>query len=536
MPQDYRHSASAFGIAVKPIAVKPAAGLPAAETASPPEKPPAHKAPRASAQPSLSAPDSGEPWWLCIRFDDLARRIFDPQEGRPHVVIENQRGKHLIFSACPLADAEGICPGMSLNAARALVRDLQVDVRNIDHELQHLQQQAEFYIRFTPTVSIQAPDRIVLEVSRSVRFFGGFQRLLDAVNDTLDSHTVLTGASTAAAASLISYYRRPMLVTQQQDMHRALGNIPISELTLSVKTEQGLYKCGVRHLQDLWRLPRADLARRFGRDLIDQLDRLQGNQPDPRYRASEALRFARRITLPAETDSTPMLMQAAARLLTQAEQFLRHHGAAAESIHFVLWHRRNWYQEECTTDVVIHCQQADRRPGRFLPQLDERLHGLRIEQPVEAVSLHIDRLIAWQRQSEDLFCRRDRETQSWSQLVEILQSRLGDDQVVQLQHVADHCPEYAWQYRQGSDQVGIEPTLESLPSRPLWLMSEPVAIAEPAAHYELISDGERIRSGWWRQPIHRDYHAARACDGSWHWLYRDLNTRPTRWYRHGLFG
>lgn len=45
---------------------------------------------------------------------------------------------------------------------------------------------------------------------------------------------------------------------------------------------------------------------------------------------------------------------------------------------------------------------------------------------------------------------------------------------------------------------------------------------------------ERLESGWWRGPsARRDYYRVCTENGSWWWIYRDLNSG--QWYMHGLF-
>ena len=45
---------------------------------------------------------------------------------------------------------------------------------------------------------------------------------------------------------------------------------------------------------------------------------------------------------------------------------------------------------------------------------------------------------------------------------------------------------------------------------------------------------ERLESGWWRGPsVRRDYYRVATEQGSWWWLYRDLNSG--KWYLHGMF-
>jgi protein ImuB len=76
--------------------------------------------------------------------------------------------------------------------------------------------------------------------------------------------------------------------------------------------------------------------------------------------------------------------------------------------------------------------------------------------------------------------------------------------------------------------------------RPLWLLSEPAALA-PAWHVApwILRDGpERIESGWWDGgDVRRDYYVAESPQGGLAWIFRDhrRGTDDGEWFLHGWF-
>ena len=153
-------------------------------------------------------------------------------------------------------------------------------------------------------------------------------------------------------------------------------------------------------------------------------------------------------------------------------------------------------------------------------------------------------------------------------------ARLGDAALSALRLVDDHRPECAWttlpsatillarsinkrnprclgpSYSRSAPSSGHlgkrtpSPDAGPLPrrsTRPLWLLSPPCPISLDG--YFLLSGPERIESGWWEQPVRRDYFIALAPNGACCWLFRnrgdasdnDSANVPGQWFLHGYF-
>jgi len=321
-------------------------------------------------------------------------------------------------------------------------------------------------------------------------------------------------------------------------------------------------RCGLRNLRDCWRLPREDLGRRFGANVLHYLDRVCAEQSEPVEHIEAPLCFRQRIELPVETRQHHLIVIAVEKLLDEVHRFLQMHNAATEKIQFDLWHVNRAYGSgaygsRSRTSLTVQTAEADRRPERFLPQLGEQLERLVMEDEINAVSVMVNQVFPYARSSEDLFERRDRQQQDFNQLVDVLCARLGQEHVYTLAIAPDHRPEFAWCRRQlmgqpakqkqnqdsQDSQQSIDYVADVLPPRPLWLLQQPRQI-QNIVHDESITPetAERIEAGWWmRADTRREYSVVQTAihrrqQPQQRWIYRDLRqTEQPAWYVHGLF-
>lgn len=514
------------------------------------------------------------PVWVGLHFSALALEVCDFPEGLPALVIGQSGNQQVVHAACSVAMDHGIMPGMSLNAAHVLCPNLAVRLRDPEAEYQRLCQISEQLLCFTPSIALgqwrcagadgprrhkktgvtgpeDNADSLLLEVSGSLRLFGGLEALLENIQAEFDQCVTdapsISVAPCPSAALLMVRNGLEQVVMEPDNLKSALGDIPLRGADLEHKLADRLRRCGLRTLRDLWRLPREDLCRRFGADLLHYLDRLSGMRSDPLRHVDAPLCFRQRMELPSDTRHGKLIVIAMQRLLGEAERFLQMNAAATEKISVDLWHVNRAWGAHSRTTLEVRSAQADRQPGRFLPQFEEQLGRIAMEHEVNAVSITIDQIVPFSRSSEDLFSRRDRQTQDWTQLMDLLRARLGQERVYTLKTVADHRPERAWgrvaQSGTGTGKQNVEhaqtQTLrQMLPIRPLWLLDTPQKIN--SGGLGLKGNTERIEVGWWERRDHRrDYRIADAPGGRRCWVYRDLRApdkAPESWCLHGLFG
>ena len=135
-------------------------------------------------------------------------------------------------------------------------------------------------------------------------------------------------------------------------------------------------------------------------------------------------------------------------------------------------------------------------------------------------------------------------------------NRLGRRSVLRWQLCNEAQPELAFRYAplvggiSSARRKRRTRTSTELPSRPLCLLPQPVALSVLSAapggrlfQFRLggrrheVAKGwgpERIETGWWRgRPIWRDYYRVETTGGRRFWLFRTAIDR--RWFLHGMF-
>ena len=119
--------------------------------------------------------------WLAVH---LPRHVLESLEVRapfvprgPVVVVDLQAHGRVVCDR-DAAAAAGVTIGMALNSALALRPDLEVRARDPSAERTLLESVSACAGDYTPRVSLEPPDGVLLEVRGSLRLFGGARRLI----------------------------------------------------------------------------------------------------------------------------------------------------------------------------------------------------------------------------------------------------------------------------------------------------------------------------------------------------------------------
>ena len=367
--------------------------------------------------------------------------------------------------------------------------------------------------RYTPRVSLEPPAALVAEVAGSLRLYGGAGSLSRAIRAGLTAlgfEATLAFAPTARAA-----------LWRAAGGGLSLERLPVEVLGLEDGKLKLLGGLGIRELGALLRLPRAGIARRFGQQLVDDLDRALGKLPEPRKLYVPPPRFEARLELPAPVAEAGAALFAARRLLAGLEGFLAARHAGVRRFTLELLHAKG-----AATALEVGLAAPARNAEHFARLLRERLEDKGrqpLAAPAEGVRLSAGELAPLAGSSRSLLGREQESGEDWLRLIERLQARFGEEAVHGLALYPEHRPELAWR-KSGKSESG-----PATGARPLWLVEPPRTLAE--GDFELLAGPERIESGWWDgEEVRRDYFVARARD-SFVWVYRDHQG----WRLHGIF-
>lgn len=484
--------------------------------------------------------------WLAVRCLDLPLSAL-PGAGRheqPLAVVEHQR----VCACNAAARAEGVVDAMPIASALARCPGLRVAFRDPAREAAALQALGLACYALSPMVALRLSAVLLLEVGSCLKLFGGLESLLAAIRERLELQQLTAAlgvAPTPAAALLLTHTNLdPLEYWDPHSTHaRArglgfeplLGELPLAVLDCPPRLREDLARAGLRNLGALLELPGPALGRRYGRELLDYLDRIRGRRPDPQTPMPLPAVFARELDFGVEIAAAQMLLFPARRLLQELSGYLRARQLHCGHLHWTLTLDDGTRQ---TLPLRLASPRGDLQHLLELTRLG--LATLQLPAAVTALALFCDDLYPPAEPQADLLGALAPETdaRALKALCDRLAARLGTDAVRQPRAYDQYLPELAG-VLEPPGVAGGDPPPPRAP-RPLWLLETPLLLSapegKPCLDGPLTLEGgpERIEGHWWRAPASRDYHRARASDGRRCWLYRDR--RSGAWYLHGLFG
>lgn len=476
--------------------------------------------------------------WIAINLPQLALESFAQStassESEPWAVTDDD----CVLVCNPVAHAGGVRTGMRLSAACALVPQLHHRPRDKVGETTALNTLAAWAVGFTPNVSLEPPQTLLLDIEGSLKLFGGIRSILQALRRGLDEmgySAAIACAPTCGAALLLARGGSETVVSCKRGLEAVIAALPLRVLQCETSILKTLAAAGLRSIGALLSLPRNETARRFGQPLFDTLDRALGKLPAPRRFFTPPARFDAKVEFAAEVTNSEALLFAAKRLLTQLAGFLYARNGGIQRCTLTLLHDGDF--AATTIDIGLVAPTRDAAHMTLLAR--ERLAAFTLPAPVHAMVLEASEILELAQETAGLFPEHINPPGEREKLIERLRARLGRGAVSGLISHAGHRPEHAWQ----SVEPGMSSPAPAYGPRPLWLLEAPRPLPEIAEqpHYgndplALIAGPERIESGWWdSDDIQRDYFIARTAEHSMLWVYRDWR-RPGGWYLHGIFG
>ena len=474
----------------------------------------------------------------------------------------------------PAARRLGLRPGQTHADARAIVPDLVVAPADPDAEARALHALALWFERFSPAVALDADpsglEGLTLDMTGGTHLFGGEQVLLHEIETRLQAAGIPARAALAdtpgAAWALARHGPDDGLIAPPDRTRETLADLPAEALRIGEESVRLLARFGLRHIGDLYALPRAGLARRFRGDegvaLVRRLDQalgveaepLQPQRPPSDHRAWQA--FAEPLI---ETEGVGFALPALAEALASQ---LEREGMGARRLALDAF-RTDGRRMRLTAGL-----SAPSRTASHLVRLFKEKGLERLDLGFGADALMLSALLA-----EPLAARQSTlpagpdqadpqaQAEGLGALIDRLKARLGEDAVRRPAPFESHLPERSERWRRAGPQPAPTPAADPGRPRPLLLLQppEPVEVmaelpdAAPSRfvwrrvpHRVVKADGpERLSPEWWRAQgteRTRDYYAVEDEAGRRFWLYREgLYGRedadaPPVWRLHGVFG
>ncbi len=477
--------------------------------------------------------------------------------------METVRAVRQLSAVSPEAAALGLRAGQKAADALALVPELVTAQAEPEADAAALMALADWCVRFSPGVAVDAPDGLFLDITGVDHLWGGEAAMLADFRSRLCANGLpfrCAIADTPGAAWAMVRYGEDGAIAPPGGQARFLASLPPAALRLESETWAQIERLGLRRIGQIAELPRAPFGRRFGQAALTRLDQALG-------REKEALRFRRPPTpwfarlafaepISAPEDMARVTADVAAKLCARLEA--ESHGARRFELCF---HRLDGKAMALTVGLSLPGCDPIRIAKLFAPKLDTVDPGFGIEvvtmaaHAVEATSGRQARLDAGRNATIE---------EGLAPLVDRLTNRLGPERVWRAAPVESHAPELAAaRARPFADSGEARPWNPETP-RPTRLFRRPEPVEDVMAltpddpptqfrwrgqlHRVRRAEGpERIGEEWWKAAIDdvrtdhlRDYYRVEDAEGGRFWLYRvglyGDAANPPKWWMHGLFG
>ncbi|MFZ6844992.1 Y-family DNA polymerase [Undibacterium sp. RuTC16W] len=515
-----------------------------------------------------------KPLWIALHLPLLQLEVFRPNwrinSDETEVVLEQNR----LSCASSGALAAGAQHAMKKASVQMLLPDVVLYTRQPVLEQRCLEQVAMALLQYTPQVTYATHDCLLMEVSASLRLFGGILRLCHLIRHSMKVMGMsisLSCAPTAMGAWLLArsgIMGRPHLqktcslkrVLKLKKLQQSLDQLPVALLPEAQLWLEWLRGIACTTLGSLQTLPRAGLKRRCGVQILDLMDRAYGHQTEVFEWITVPPQFQSRTELPDRIEHAEMILAFIHSLLIQLMGWLAVKQLAVSQIDLYLEHERG-RQAMAPTHLNLKLAEPIWREDHLLRLLKERLATTQLQAPVIVVSLAASQVQTRQVANATLFPEPKAYAEDHHRLLELLVARLGDDQVLQAALQEDHRPEVAntWVsvvHAQKKNTLKSQPlstrilNISNVPNqavRPVWLFEKalPLTIRHHRPYYDaplkLLSGAERIEAGWWNgQLVTRDYFIAENPGHIRYWIYRERlgeqSDAGASWFVHGLFG
>lgn len=498
------------------------------------------------------------------------------RDERPLVVTEKIKGALRLTAVDPRALKLGLTQGLTLADARARITNLVVaecDPQDDQCFIAHL---ADLCDRFTPSVALDSPDGLILDITGCAHLFDGEAQLRNRIVSRLNRFDLNVRASiggTPDAARAMARFSKVEIAPPGND-EALVKPLPVRALAgLDREAVVALSRAGLKTVGDLSERPPQVLAARFGQGLVTCLMRTLGRE-DARVTPLRPLpSVVVERHFPEPFTQMDALESVLASLLDEAVLLMVERDEGGRVFEASLFRsdgavrRLDVRTGRPSRDVTAILKLYHERLATLADPLDPGFgfDAIRLAVPViESLSSTQPHLDGHHRDEAA------RENEAVGNLIDQLIVRFGRDRVLRFEARDTHDADHDARLVSAADAVAMQSHTTSLqicwraletgepPLRPLHLFKNPQPIEALAEvpdgppmrfrwrrvlHDVTRAEGpERIEKEWWRTSSDveaRDYYRVEDANGCRFWIFRQGlygqgNTRPC-WFLHGVF-
>jgi protein ImuB len=246
------------------------------------------------------------------------------------------------------AESFGVRVGQTVAEAHAFVSRLVVKEITREQLLSRLGEIAEVALGFGPTVSLEAPDTVWVDVTGASHLAGGEEALALDLGARVRAlgHRVRVGVASGprlaqAFARWGRVSREGCLIVSQEETARRVAELPVRALPIDTERAAWLVRLGVLTVGAVSLLPRAAAASRLGEEASRVLDLAEGRDDSPLVAYVPPAIPHEETTWDEPIDGTEPLLFVLRGLVSRLSARLEGRGEAVQALNVVISHDRS---------------------------------------------------------------------------------------------------------------------------------------------------------------------------------------------------
>jgi protein ImuB len=477
--------------------------------------------------------------WKTIRQPSL--------KGVPIAFVQPDHGRMLICALNSHSEKWGLQHGLTVADAKVLAPGLQLFDDKPGHNVKLLTHLAEWFLRYTPSVMLDPPDSLLLDVTGCTHLKGSEAAYLkDMVARLKDlGYTVRPGmADTIGCAWAVAHCADTGLIVPPGAQRNALIALPPVALRLSTDILTKLEKLGFYQVGSFIHMPRSVLRRRFDNSLVLRLYQALGQEPEFLIPLKEPVPYTERYPILEPIRTRDAIEHHVHLLIDQLCKRLYGEGLGLRSA--TLTYLRI---DGKSGQLVIGTNHPSQRTHHVFKLFQEKFEQIAPALGIELFILDATKTEpAIDKQSLLWQGKPGAESELVAELLDNIAARIGGKNIHRYLPGEYYLPEKVAQNTTDLAK-GLDSDWRDDKPRPVQLLEPPESIEAMALtpdypprqfvyrkerHIIANADGpERIECEWWEQPEgYRDYFIVEDEEGRRYWIF---STADKYWFLHGYF-
>jgi len=481
--------------------------------------------------------------------------------GLPRVFVAKVKGVSQLAAVDARAWAMGLRTGMALADARARLPRLHAVDADPSADAVFIAHLADLALAFTPSVALDPPDGLALDITGCSHLFAGEAMLAAGLQKTLCADGVssvkLAIAPTPDMARALARFSPGSPCFAEDD--RLVRALPVAALECAPDDATALRRAGLKTIAEIADRPSLLFTARFTSAFTVKLARILGEEDKRIVPRSERTRYKAEQHCAEPVASHDVIAGMLAELVASVCDQLAGRSAGGRIFAGIFMRADGVIRR-----IRVETSQPTRNPDVILRLFRDRLETL--ADPLDpgfgfdVICFEAIRVEPW-LESQVTFNAQDDQKDMATQLIDRLSTMFGCERVMRLHPIDSHVPERAqtmvpasrsapsheWEQGALQGQAGLRPLMIYPRPHPIDVESDdndrPERVRWRRVTHRIASaiGPERIAEEWWRPPTGygtRDYYRVESSEGRRFWIFCAAEMagceRP-RWFLHGVF-